>query len=162
MVYGLLKFSTPTTLAQKKSPSPISTDVLHDMHIDWNHNFFEDALLGLRQQMRDCNNNRLKYYARTLVFVQSSGMGKSRLADSFGRICPMINFVLCEKDDGYPIPNHQVQDFMCKVVPGEVREIATSSPQSKGRPDEDEFLEWRLSFIWNHSLAFAILYASIK
>jgi hypothetical protein len=78
------------------------------MHIDWNRNFFEDALLGLRQQMRDCVNDRSKYYARTLVFVQSSGMGKSRLADSFGRICPMINFVLREKGDGYLIPDHQV------------------------------------------------------
>jgi hypothetical protein len=51
---------------------------------------------------------------------------------------------------------------MCKVVPGEVREIATSSPRLKGRPDEDEFSERRLSSIWNHNLAFAILYTSIK
>ncbi len=36
-----------------------------------------------------------KIYARTVVFVQSSGMGKSRLAHEYGRtICPMIGFCL--------------------------------------------------------------------
>ena len=41
--------------------------------------------MGLRQQMRDYVNNESPYYAKTLVFVQSSGIDKSRLADSFGR-----------------------------------------------------------------------------
>jgi hypothetical protein len=163
-VYELIKASTPFSpvVLHEKRSSPISPVVLHDMNIDWSRNFFEDALVGLQQQMKDCVNDTSMYYAKTLVFVQSSGMGKSRLADSFGRICPMINFVLRENGDGYPMPDHQVRDFMCGVVPNILREIVTRSPLKKGGPNAKEFPERRLANIWNHSLAFAILDASIK
>ncbi|KAH0555668.1 hypothetical protein GP486_006388, partial [Trichoglossum hirsutum] len=153
----------PTTLLRKKSLSPTSRDLfLYDLYNDWNRNFVEDALLGLQQQMQDCINDTSEYYAKTLVFVQSSGMGKSRLADSFGQICPMISFVLRERGDGYPPPDHQVRDFLCHMVPTEIRNIATESPLKKGGPDTREFSERRLASIWNHCLAFAILQASIN
>ncbi|KAI9779500.1 MAG: hypothetical protein M1839_007308 [Geoglossum umbratile] len=153
----------PTTPPRKKSLSPASRDLfLHDLYKDWNRNFVEDALIGLQQQMRDCINDTSEYYAKTLVFVQSSGMGKSRLADSFGRICPMISFVLREHGDGYPPPDHQVRDFMRHMVPTGIRKIATESPLKKGGLDAKEFSERRLASIWNHCLAFAILQASIS
>ena len=55
------------------------------------------------------------FYAKTLIFVQSSGMGKSRLADAFGKECPMVNFVLREEGTlGYPPADSEVLSFMRK------------------------------------------------
>ena len=119
-------------------------------------------MIGLRQQMRDCVNSESPYYAKTLVFVQSSGMGKSRLADSFGRVCPMINFVLREKGDGYPPSDRQVEQFMRQPIPHNIRQVAFDSPSKNKRPDPDAFSERRVISIWNHCIAFAILEASFK
>lgn len=47
------------------------------------------------------------YYTKTFVFVQSSGIGKSRLADAFGENCLMINFILYT-DNGYPLSNTEI------------------------------------------------------
>src|SRR5204862_1480920 len=92
--------SHPTTPPRKQSYSTASWDSFRqDLVNDWNREFFDDALIGLRQQMRDCLDNEVPYYAKTLVFVQSSGMGKSRLADFYGQICPMISFVLRNESD---------------------------------------------------------------
>jgi hypothetical protein len=68
---------------------------------DWTSTFIGDSLRILQGVIRDfeCQplHKRDEFYARTLVFLQSSGMGKSRLADAFGQGCPMINYVLREK-----------------------------------------------------------------
>ncbi|KAI9763810.1 MAG: hypothetical protein M1840_009064 [Geoglossum simile] len=164
-VYGLFHEDRvpPTIPPQMKNFSPTSREhFLRDIYKDWNRDFFNDALIGLQQQMRGCINGAPEYYAKTLVFVQSSGVGKSRLADSFGRICPMISFVLRGEGDGYPPPDHQVRNFMCQAVPNMVRKVATVSPLKKGGPGAREFSERRLASIWNHCLAFAILEASIN
>ena len=53
------------------------------------------------------------FYAKTLIFVQSSGMGKSRLADAFGEECRMI--ILREEGTlGYPPADGEALSFMCK------------------------------------------------
>lgn len=53
-----------------------------------------------------------------MVFVQSSGTGKSRLADSFGRNCLMINFVLREEDStGFPPPDGEIREFLREERP---------------------------------------------
>jgi hypothetical protein len=132
------------------------------LHNDWNRGFFEDALIGLQQQMRDCVNDESPYYAKTLVFVQSSGVGKSRLADSFGRICPMINFVLREEGDGYPPSDRQVQQFMCQPIPDHVRKVISNSLSKDKMSAPVEFSERRMASIWNHCIAFGILEASFK
>ncbi len=60
---------------------------------DWTSKFIGDSLSILQGVIRDFERQseaeRDKFYA--LVFRQSSGMGKSRLADEFGQGCPMIN-----------------------------------------------------------------------
>jgi hypothetical protein len=61
----------------------------------WVHPYLEDSLIALQDLVRRYNGTVKisDYYARTIVFVQSSGVGNSRLADAFGQSCPMINFV---------------------------------------------------------------------
>lgn len=61
--------------------------------------------------MRDCINNSLDYYAKIFGFVQSSGMGKSRLVDKFGESCLIINYIFC-KDNGYPPSDINILQFM--------------------------------------------------
>jgi hypothetical protein len=72
-----------------------------------------------------------KYYAKTLIFVQSSGMGKSRLADAFGEYCPMINFILREKGTvGYPPADAEIRSFMCKSLSEADQERIMDSPRA--------------------------------
>jgi hypothetical protein len=72
------------------------------------------------------------FYAKTLIFVQSSGMGKSRLADAFGKECPMVNFVLREEGTlGYPPADSEVLSFMRKRLPEQDQKKITDTPTKK-------------------------------
>src|SRR5204863_545585 len=52
--------SYPTTPPRKQSYSTASRDSFDkDLYNDWNREFFDDALIGLRQQMRDCLDNEI-------------------------------------------------------------------------------------------------------
>lgn len=82
--------------------------------------------------MQDCTNNCLDYYAKIFVFVQSSKMGKLRLADVFSEICLIINFVLY-KDDGYPFDNTKILQFMLSEPPNKVKKSINKLPQKKLR-----------------------------
>src|SRR5271163_3052124 len=56
--------------------------ILNDLRRDWNSHYFPHSLDALRSLVRQYQQFPVeKYYARTLVFVQSSGTGKSRLVD---------------------------------------------------------------------------------
>jgi nucleoside phosphorylase len=62
----------------------------------WESDYFGSPLLDLRTFISEFDKlPPCKIYARTVVFVQSSGMGKSRLAKEYGRtVCPMIGYCL--------------------------------------------------------------------
>ncbi|KAI9774504.1 MAG: hypothetical protein M1839_001692 [Geoglossum umbratile] len=159
-VYDLFRPVTQPPQSETISPSS-HTPFLHDLYSDWNGEFFEDPLIGLRQQMKDCISGPLPYYAKTLVFVQSSGMGKSRLADNFGTTCPMINFILRKEGVGYPPTDSEIQKFMCKQMPEDLLNAVQSSP-----PKEEQstctYPPSRAAIIWNYSVMFGILKASFK
>lgn len=92
----------PKIVSKAKSTSPPTVDsVIVGLYDAWHCPYLIDSLEVLRQQMRDCTQDCSDYYTKTFVFVQSSGMGKLRLADAFGKSCLTINFILRE-DDGYP------------------------------------------------------------
>ena len=87
-----------------------------------------------------------KFYAKTLIFVQSSGMGKSRLADAFGKECPMVNFVLREGGTlGYPPADSEVLSFMCKS-PGEDQEKIMKTPSEKKSQRNSEEGQKKVNF----------------
>ena len=113
--------NTKNVPSHSRNLSNISS-VLRDLRKDWNNEYFPPSLVALqdlvqRYQQLPVNS----YYARTLVFVQSSGMGKSRLVDSFGEVCPMINFILREEGTtGFPPADPEILSFLREKPPGKI------------------------------------------
>ena len=59
-------------------------------------------------------------------------MGKSKLADAFGKECPMINFVLRDVDDkGYPPPDTEILVLTRMERPHKFTSIIQNSPKKK-------------------------------
>jgi hypothetical protein len=57
-------------------------------------------------------------------------MGKSKLADAFGKECPMINFVLRDiKDMGYPPPDTEILSFTRMAQPQAFSSMIYKSPE---------------------------------
>jgi hypothetical protein len=188
-VYELITPSTPTNIKKPASHVRTLSTVLRALQKDWNNTYFPHSLVALRDlvrqyQLLDVN----QYYAKTLVFVQSSGMGKSRLADAFGQHCPMINFILRDYGtSGFPPPDEDILSFLRHDPPSNIpgptsqgtsKETSegTSKETSKGKskeisegtsketPDEtsSDFLKRRAAVAWNHTLAAALLQASFE
>ena len=89
------------------------------------------------------------------MFLQSSGMGKSRLADAFGQGCPMINYVLREEGTlGFPPADDEILSFM-----GEQEESLNESPHDL---PSKKYLKKRMDMTWYHSLAVGLLQASFE
>ncbi|KAI9773304.1 MAG: hypothetical protein M1839_002164 [Geoglossum umbratile] len=101
--YDLL---TPQTPPREQSTSKWpDRHVLSDLQKDWLREYVPDSFFALERLISNYNQTAwvAQYYSRTLVFVQSSGLGKSRLVDIFGKSCPMINLILRKSGTrGYP------------------------------------------------------------
>ncbi|KIX08960.1 uncharacterized protein Z518_00038 [Rhinocladiella mackenziei CBS 650.93] len=157
MLPSRVKKGTTNTAFHVRSPSQTSA-VLHALQKDWNNAYFPHSLVALqdlirRYQLLDVS----KYFSNTLVFVQSSGMGKSRLADAFGQRCPMINFILRESGtSGFPPPDEEILLFLRDPPP-------TNIPEPINRQERStNFLKRRAVVAWNHTLATALLQASFE
>jgi hypothetical protein len=156
-VAKLLKAFDVHTLPETKTVhfhSSHKSDVMRDLEKDWTNDYFPHSLVALRGLIQEYQEKAIKkYYAKTLVFVQSSGMGKSRLVDSFGQVCPMINFILREEETtGFPPADPDILKFLReKPLPGQMNITpATSYP------------EGMTAVVWNHALAAALLQASFE
>jgi hypothetical protein len=118
-----------TTITEMKSP------VLLRLHENWTNDYLPESLDALRDMIRQNESimsSNPPFYAKTLIFVQSSGMGKSRLADAFGEECPMINFILREEGTlGYPPADSEVLSFICKRLSEEDKGKITCTPTAK-------------------------------
>ena len=160
-VYGLFYPATPRS--KNTSPIMVGDRFVGDLYDAWRCPYFEDSMVALRQQMQHCINDESAYYAKTLVFVQSSGMGKSRLADTFGESCPMINFVLRE-DEGYPPGDSEILTFMRQDPPKDFSDDVFNSPSKpkSGGENPVAFAKRRTAAIWNHSIAVGLLQASFE
>jgi hypothetical protein len=145
---------TPKTPPKDNSPDTKGiSPVLRKSLEKWTSYYLPESLEALQHTIRE-NERRgcldEEFYAKTLIFLQSSGMGKSRLADAFGKECPMINFVLREKGRlGYPPADSEVLSFMRKKL----KSIAAES----SRPEEV-----MVTTAWNHSVAVGLLQASFE
>jgi hypothetical protein len=142
----------------------ISSDVVKYLKNDWTSTFIGDSLRTLQNVIWDfeCQpkENRDEFYARTLVFLQSSGMGKSRLADAFGQECPMINYVLREKGTlGFPPADDDILSFMRKHPSNDQEEHLIKSPKNS---PQKKFPKRRTDITWYHSLAVGLLQASFE
>ena len=152
--------SHPTS--QNTKSQNTQTDLFDvDLFRHWQGKYFPDSLDGLKQQMQHCVSNQSPYYAKTMVFVQSSGVGKSRLADTFGESCPMISFTLREENSGYPPPDTDILSLMRQSIPLECFTAIQNSPSKDASKDPEEYTKRRKAIIWNHSLAMGLLQASL-
>jgi len=153
--------------ANPKNPSshariPSQTSaILHALQKDWNNTYFPHSLVALRDLVRQYQLLDVQqYYAKTLVFVQSSGMGKSRLADAFGQLCPMINFILRGRGTaGFPPPDEEILSFLQDKPPADIPGL--TSEQGISRGTSSDCLK-RAVVVWNHTLAAALLQASFE
>jgi hypothetical protein len=131
---------------------------------DWSNKFIGDSLYTLRTVIRDFERQKRDvrdgFYSRTLIFLQSSGVGKSRLADTFGQSCPMINYVLREKEAvGFPPADDEILSLMQMNMQRDQKDILTASPEKNHhRP----YPPTRAEIIWYHSLAVGVLQASFE
>ena len=180
----LVAFESPTVPTTPKPPTKYTEAnslILRQLRENWTSDYLPESLQALQEMIQ---NNESKcdpdvHYAKTLTFVQSSGMGKSRLADAFGKECPMVNFVLREEGSvGYPPADKEVLSFMRKKLSAQNQETILKSPRGKGLssrrnsgastdlpPSEkghETFLESVATTVWNHSIAVGLLQASFE
>lgn len=107
------------------------------------------------------DNSRRIYYARTIAFTQSSGAGKSRLANEFGQVCPLVFFVLREPCalGAFPPSDVKVYTFMLSQPDSDVDRIIRS-PSSSRQPDKS--LDDKVQIVWSHALAIGLLQATFE
>jgi hypothetical protein len=164
-VAELLKAHDPTI---SDAPSVAAVDenpsVAPYVKRDWSNRFLGNSLHTLRTVIRNFEGQEKKekdgFYSRTLIFLQSSGVGKSRLADTFGRSCPMINYVLREsRAIGFPPADDEILLFMRMQPQSDQKEKLTESPEKNHiKP----YPPTRADTIWYHSLAVGVLQASFE
>ncbi|KAI9764367.1 MAG: hypothetical protein M1840_008505 [Geoglossum simile] len=163
-VYGVVYevSDQPKTLPQKSySSGPANHGtVLGDLRRHWSSQYYPGSLEVLRKLVRKRVSYESMYYAKTLIFIQSSGMGKSRLADAFGQCCVMVNFNLRQGTNGFPAADDEILDFVCQKPPKADTDITTFSPteDTSKYPNSDK----RKDGIWDHSLAVGLLQASFE
>jgi hypothetical protein len=137
----LIAFNSPSVSTTSKPPTKYSSSnlkvnslVLRTLRENWTSDYLPESLEVLQGiiQNNESKSDLELYYAKTLVFVQSSGMGKSRLADAFGKECPMVNFVLREEGTvGYPPADNEVLSFMRKKLSVQDQENIMKSPKKE-------------------------------
>jgi hypothetical protein len=160
------KFPTTSLFSEEDiSIAKPSHSVLHDLQNHWIGPYVPESLDALQLLIRGYERKPMqisRYYSKTLVFVQSSGMGKSRLADAFGEsCCPMINFVLREEGThGYPPADGEILSFMHMHQFKADRDIVRASPKEAGQPTQLQ--RRRRELIWYHSAAVGLLQASFE
>ncbi|KAI9763099.1 MAG: hypothetical protein M1840_000911 [Geoglossum simile] len=158
-VYDLFAPRTPPR--EQNAPRWPDRHVLRDLRIDWLREYVPDSFFALKQLVNSCNQTAwmTQYYSRTLVFVQSSGLGKSRLADTFGKSCPMINFILREDGTrGYPPADSEILRFILSELPEVCHKSIFTSPSRR----ESGYVGDTAATIWNHSIAAGLLQACFE
>jgi hypothetical protein len=179
-VYRAVTWGTPPKQEQvtdniaKPSGGDTHDGVLKQLWLSWKGPYFNGSLLALNEVLQNHEKimqEQSRFYGKILIFVQSSGMGKSRLADKLGETHLMINFILRDENTtGYPPPDHEILSFMRQKLPEYLEELkqplAGETDESKGPKEAEKHsppsLEnWR-TMIWNHSLAAALLWASFE
>lgn len=147
-------------LQKRKVARKLPKAILKNVSQDWRRDFFSDSLVALQDHIRFCLQDERPFYAKSLVFVQSSGMGKSRLASRFGETCPMIDFVLRDHHDGYPPADPEILSLLHSGIAGEIRRLVFDSPSKNYNLNSQGYSYRCAEAIWSHSLSVGLLQAS--
>jgi hypothetical protein len=108
----------------KLRPRKPRDDAVEAMYRAWESDYYDSPLEDLQSFIvKYSREDYREIYAKTVVFVQSSGMGKSRLAKEYGRrICPMVSYCLRRKGefastsygkDQHMLPSHLAHPLLC-------------------------------------------------
>lgn len=159
--------SSPLSLdTHRKEDSNESTlsGVIEFLHQDWKVPYYPDSLDALKdfvQHYERAVEAENAYYGKIITFIQSSGMGKSRLVDAFGEKCPMVNFVLRkEGSTGYPPSDSEIVSLVMRQPVETQQSEIDNSPSSKGWGAK--FSKRRRTVVWNHSLAMGLVQACLE
>jgi hypothetical protein len=113
--------------------------------------------------------------SRAIILVQSSGMGKSRLLDEYGKICPVVNFILRpEGVTGYPptdvvptgVPDRSTIETLLKLCfftkhfqppLDSSKMIAQRGPKSSRNPENELLLS-----VWCQATAITLLHSTFN
>jgi hypothetical protein len=150
--------TTPVKINYYKTVNPLSDMLLKH----WTASFVGPSFSILRDKIRDYEkDNAFDYYSKLLLFVQSSGTGKSRLADHFGKSYPTINYVIRKGEYGYPPNDPEILEYMqCNSFMND--DNVFLSPEYKNRAPNSADQQQRKLNIWFHALAVGILQASFE
>lgn len=100
---------------------------------------------------------RGQYPSKTTFLVQSSGTGKSRLADEYGKICPMVTYVVRNDEHGFPPADPAIIDVMCKSP-----SFSASCRLGVSWDPFDEGQREKATNIWFHAISVGILQATFE
>jgi hypothetical protein len=98
------------------------------------------------------------HYSKSLHLIQSNGTRKSRLADKYGEIFPMITYVLRRYTEGFPPGNNEILKFMRSHPTFK----ATQQMSLPKRGLEEQGREERILIIWFYAIAIGILCATFE
>lgn len=97
-----------------------------------------------------------EYYSKAIYLMQSSRAGKSRLANEYGNITPMVTFVIREPtQSGFPPSDEPVYSFLQSHPNSTAQKQLEKSPRAK--ESTTETITDRAHYIWYHALAIGIL-----
>jgi hypothetical protein len=152
---------TPTKTTRYNDTADTEGDIGDALLKHWNSPYIGPSCRILQEMIRqyeqeDCGT----YYTKSLLFVQSSGTGKSRLADAFGKGCPMVNYVIRKENSGFPLRDPEILEFMQLGPTVAQQELMKQSPFPKSLPEREQ--EERISNTWFHALSIGILQATFE
>ena len=91
---------------------------------------------------------RDQYFSKSILVVQSSGTGKSRLAHEYGKVCPMVTYVVRNDEYGFP-PNNS------PTFSASSRACVPWDPYDEGQRE-------RSANVWFHAISVGILQATFE
>ncbi len=152
-------------LPLRQAVQPTTETVLRDLHHHWTANY--ERPFSLNRFLRSIHTFEAKpeswksCYARVAVFIQSSGVGKSRLADKCSESIPSVAYVLrgatAVGSYGYPPGDTEVLNFFLEPPPD--RPFTQPTPESNFKEATGD---QRVQLIWSHAQVIALLHATFE
>jgi hypothetical protein len=158
-----LLFTTPikTQATQELAGTP-RTEMMKQVQRHWQTplygNNVEKLLLKLAAHEKEFPSRG--HYAKVLVLLQSSGAGKSRLANEIGLHCPMVTYVIRDHQGGFPQRDRDILSYFLSSPSKDEKETMMSPHKPVGTAYED--ISERSQNIWYHALAVGILQSTFE
>lgn len=157
-----LPVSTPTkTQLAERVPTTPGTTIIKEVQKHWQTELVGKNEQNLLERLASYEKEfaKGKHYSKTLLFMQGSGAGKSRLADEVGKRRLMVTYVVRDLPGGFPPRDHEMLEFLLSK-PGDDDEKKMSPGRPVGTAYND--LEERTQNIWSHALIVAVLQATFE